>query len=239
MSNNNAKGKNGKNDNVIVCKNICKVYNKGTPAEVNALCGVNLKIRRGELVSIIGASGSGKSTLLNCIGSLDRPSSGKCIVNGRDTSKLNEDELAVLRRDSIGFIFQFFNLIPTLTAVQNVELPMIFKGLPQSERKERARELLRKIGLEKRMNSRSSQLSGGETQRVAITRALANDPAFILADEPTGNLDTKSGQAVMEIFKKLNEEGRTVIIVTHDPNIAKQTNRIIRLTDGKVVEEMM
>jgi len=227
------------NSNVIVCRNVWKVFNEGTPAEVNALRGVNLKIKSGELVSIMGASGSGKSTLLNCIGLLDKPTRGKCIVDGKNTSKLSEDQLASWRRDRIGFVFQFFNLIPTLTALQNVELPMVFKGMPRNERITKAKNLLKNVGLERRMNSRPSQLSGGETQRVAICRALANDPSFILADEPTGNLDSKSGKGVMEILKKLNEEGRTIVVVTHDANIARQTNRIIRIADGKIVGEMI
>src|SRR3989344_2456175 len=226
---NNEKRNSQRNSNVIVCQNVWKIYNKDTPAEVHALRGVELKVKRGDFVAIMGASGSGKSTLLNCIGSLDKPTRGRCIIDGKETSKLNEDQLAEWRRDRIGFVFQFFNLIPTLTALQNVELPMIFKGLTREERKKKAAELLKSIGLGDKLNSKPSQLSGGETQRVSICRALANDPSFILADEPTGNLDTRPGKQVMEILKKLNEEGRTIVVVTHDSVIGRQTNRIIHL----------
>jgi len=220
--------------NAIVCDNVWKIYNQGKPSEVRALMGVNFQVKDGDFVSIMGASGSGKSTLLNCIGSLDKPTKGKVIIGGTDTAKLNEDELAIWRRHQIGFVFQFFNLVPSLTAIQNVELPMIFSGVASEKRKLRAKKLLRSVGLEHKSNSRPNQLSGGESQRVAICRSLANDPSFILADEPTGNLDSKSGKNVIEILRKLNKEGRTIVIVTHDINIAKQSNRIIEIADGVI-----
>jgi putative ABC transport system ATP-binding protein len=221
---------------IIKCENVWKVFNPRTPAEVKALCGINLEVEKGDFVSIMGPSGSGKSTLLNCISSLDKPTKGNIFIDGEDISQLNENELAVFRRNKIGFVFQFFNLIPGLTALQNVELPMIFKGISESERKKRAENILKKVGLEKRVNSKPSQLSGGETQKVAIARALANDPVVIFADEPTGNLDSKSGKNVMEILKNLNKDNKTIVIVTHDQNIANQTNRIIKTCDGKICD---
>jgi len=219
---------------VVRCENVWKVFNPGTPAEVKALQGVNLKIEKGDFISIMGPSGSGKSTLLNCISSLDKPTRGKIIIDGEDISKLDENELADFRRNKIGFVFQVSNLIPSLTALQNVELPMVFKGLPQEERMKRAKDLMKKVELEKRMDSKPSQLSGGESQRVAIARALANDPVVIFADEPTGNLDSKSGKNVMEILKKLNADNKTIVIITHDKSIGDQTNKIIKMYDGKV-----
>lgn len=219
---------------VVRCENVWKVFNPGTPAEVKALQGVNLKIEKGDFISIMGPSGSGKSTLLNCISSLDKPTKGKIIIDGEDISKLDENELADFRRNKIGFVFQLFNLIPSLTALQNVELPMVFKGLPQEERMKRAKDLMKKVELEKRMDSKPSQLSGGESQRVAIARALANDPVVIFADEPTGNLDSKSGKNLMEILKKLNADNKTIVIITHDKSIGDQTNKIIKMYDGKV-----
>ena len=219
---------------VVRCENVWKVFNQGTPAEVKALQGVNLKIEKGDFISIMGPSGSGKSTLLNCISSLDKPTRGKIIIDGEDISKLDENELADFRRNKIGFVFQVSNLIPSLTALQNVELPMVFKGLPQEERMKRAKDLMKKVELEKRMDSKPSQLSGGESQRVAIARALANDPVVIFADEPTGNLDSKSGKNVMEILKKLNADNKTIVIITHDKSIGDQTNKIIKMYDGKV-----
>lgn len=221
---------------VVRCDNVWKTFNQGTTAEVNALQGVDLKIEKGDFISIMGPSGSGKSTLLNCISSLDKPTKGKIFIDGEDISQYDENELASFRRNKIGFVFQFFNLIPGLTTLQNVELPMIFKGIPEAERKKRAEDLLKKVELEKRMDSKPSQLSGGESQRVAIARALANDPVVIFADEPTGNLDSKSGKNVMEILKKLNEDNKTIVIITHDQNIANETNKIIKMCDGKVCD---
>jgi len=221
---------------IIECKNVWKVYNEGTPAEVKALQGVDMKIEEGDFVAIMGASGSGKSTLLNCISSLDKPTKGKIFVDGQDISRFDEDELATFRRNKIGFIFQFFNLIPGLTVLQNVELPMIFKGIPESERKDRAMNILKQVELEKKIDSKPNQLSGGESQRVAIARALANNPVVIFADEPTGNLDSKSGKNVMEILNKLNEDNKTIVLITHDQSIGNQTNRIIKMIDGKVCQ---
>ena len=222
-------------ETIVKCIDVWKIYNPGLPSEFDALRGLNLSIKKGELVSIMGASGSGKSTLLNLIGGLDNPAKGKVIIDSHDLSKMDENEMAVLRRNKIGFVFQSFNLINSFTAMQNVELPMIFNGIEIEGRKEKARKILTEVGLEKKLENKSTKLSGGETQRVSIARALANDPQIILADEPTGNLDSKSGKHIMEILKKLNKDGRTIIVVTHDIKIAKQTKRIIRIADGKVV----
>ena len=222
--------------NVIECDEVWKIYNEGLPSEVQALRGVNLDVKSGEMMAIVGASGSGKSTLLNLIGALDKPSRGKILIDGQDIHRMNENHLATLRRKKIGFVFQSYNLIPNLTSQENVELPMIFEGISQTQRQKRAIELLTDVGLEKKIKQRPTQLSGGENQRVAIARALANDPSFILADEPTGNLDTKSGNVVIEIFKNLNKDKRTIVIITHDPQIAKTTKRIVRISDGKIVD---
>ncbi|MEM5778484.1 MAG: ABC transporter ATP-binding protein [Candidatus Aenigmatarchaeota archaeon] len=219
--------------NIIELRNVSKEYGKGE-AKVRAVCDVNLKIRKGENIAIMGPSGSGKSTLLHLIGCLDKPTRGKIFIDGKDISNLNENELARIRREKIGFIFQFFNLIPTFTALGNIELPMIFSKRPN--RKERAKELLRLVGLEHRLYHYPSQLSGGETQRVAIARALANEPQIILADEPTGNLDSKSGKEVMELLVKLNKEkGVTLLVITHDISIAKHAEKIIRIKDGRIL----
>jgi putative ABC transport system ATP-binding protein len=225
--------------NVIKCVNVWKVYNPHTPAEVQALRGVNLAIDEGDMVGIMGTSGSGKSTLLNMIGALDKPSRGKILIDGQDISHMNENQLAVLRRKKIGFVFQFFNLINSLTAFGNVELPMVFNGLPPENRKKKVKELLELVDLSDKIHEKPNKLSGGQSQRLAIARALANDPAVILADEPTGNLDSKTGANIMNLFKKLNKDGRTIIIVTHDANIARQSSRIVRVADGKVLEEFI
>ena len=222
-------------ESIIRCEDVWKVYNPDTPAEVKALQNINLEIKKGELAAIMGASGSGKSTLLNCIGCLDVPTKGKVHIENRDTSQLDEDELAMIRREKIGFVFQFFNLIPNLTALQNVELPMIFLGLGEEKRKNRAKKLLKEVGLGKRIGHKPAELSGGEVQRVSIARALANDPILILADEPTGNLDSKSGKEIMNIFKKLNKDGRTIIVITHENVIANHAKRVIKISDGKIV----
>lgn len=221
---------------VVQCDNVWKIYNQGTRAEVNALRGVNLKIKEGQFVSIEGASGSGKSTLLNCIGCLDTPTKGKVFFEGDDISKMGEDELALIRREKIGFVFQTFNIIPTLTALQNVELPMIFSGVGEGKRKRRAKKLLESVGLGGRIEHRPTELSGGERQRVAISRALANDPSIILADEPTGNLDSKTGKDIIEIFKELNKKGRTIVVITHDRAISKHAKDVLKFKDGKILD---
>jgi putative ABC transport system ATP-binding protein len=220
--------------NVIKCENVWKIYNPGLPSEVQALRGVNLEVKNGEMVGIMGASGSGKSTLLNLLGALDKPTRGKIFIDGQNIANLNENHLTLLRRKKIGFVFQSYNLIGGLTALQNVELPMIFNGTSLRDRQIKAKELLTEVGLEKRMNQVPNKLSGGENQRVSIARALANNPAVVLADEPTGNLDSKSGRIIIEIFKKLNKDGRTIVIITHDQKIARQTKRIVRISDGKI-----
>ncbi|MEM5879140.1 MAG: ABC transporter ATP-binding protein [Candidatus Aenigmatarchaeota archaeon] len=220
---------------VVELRKVSKVY-KMDEVEVTALKDLDLKIMEKEFAAIIGPSGSGKSTLLHLIGLLDKPTSGKIFLDGVDTSKLKDKQLARLRGRKIGFVFQFFNLYPTLTALENVELPMMIAEKDKRESEKRAIELLKKVGLEKRANHLPSQLSGGERQRVAIARALANDPALILADEPTGNLDSKSGEEVMKIFNKLQEEGKTIVMVTHEMNIARYAERIIYLRDGRIIK---
>jgi len=219
---------------VVELKNVYKIY-RTQYYEVRAIDGVNLDIEEGEFVIVMGPSGSGKSTLLNLIGCLDRPTRGEVLINGTNTSNLSDRQLTELRRDTIGFIFQTYNLIPTLTALENVELPMIFKGLGKKEREERAKKLLKDVGLEREMNRKPAELSGGQQQRVAIARALANDPKILLCDEPTGNLDSKSGEQIMEIIRRQNRElGVTVVLVTHDTSLAKFGDRIVRLRDGKI-----
>ena len=219
---------------VIELDQVSKSY-KMDDVEVPVLNNINLKIMKKDFVSIMGPSGSGKSTLLNMIGALDKPSSGKVLIDGTDLSRLSEIEIARTRGKKIGFVFQVFNLYPTLNALGNVELPMIIMEKEKSERKKRAMNLLELVGLKERAEHLPSQLSGGERQRVAIARALANDPSFILADEPTGNLDSESGNEIMKIFVKLNEEGRTIVVVTHDKNIASQSKHIIQIKDGRIM----
>jgi putative ABC transport system ATP-binding protein len=222
---------------VVNVQQVSKVYRMGE-VDLQALNGVSLKILPSENVSIIGPSGSGKSTLLHLMGCLDRPTSGKIYIDGVDTSKLNSNKLAEIRRNKIGFVFQFFYLIPTLNALENVELPMMFAGVGERERRERAEELLELVNLKSRMKHRPAELSGGERQRVAIARALANNPKIVLADEPTGNLDSASGKEIIDLLKRLNEEkGVTLVIVTHDPYIASIMERTIYLKDGRIVKE--
>ncbi len=205
---------------------------------VRALDGVTFTVYPGEFFGIAGASGSGKSTLLYLIGGLDRPTSGQVEVGGRVLTALDENALALYRRHTVGFVYQMFHLIPSMTALQNVELPMILARVPRRERRERARALLTQVGLAERLHHRPTQLSGGQRQRVAIARALANNPALILADEPTGNLDTRAGAEIVALLKALaHEQGRTVLIVSHDPNVIAQTDRYIRLQDGRIIEE--
>lgn len=221
---------------IIELKDVWKVYKMGT-VNVTALQDVSLKIHKGDFIVIIGPSGSGKSTLMHMIGSLDTPTKGKVILNGRDISKFSESELAQLRGQEIGFVFQTFNLIPTLTAAENVELPMIFQGVPADKRRKRSKELLTTVGLGHRINHLPNEMSGGERQRVAIARALANDPQVILADEPTGNLDTKTGKEIMDLLSDFcHKEGKTLIIVTHDQELAEKIDKKVRIRDGKIVE---
>ncbi|MFQ6051766.1 MAG: ABC transporter ATP-binding protein [Candidatus Hydrothermarchaeota archaeon] len=218
---------------MILLKDVTKIYKLGM-TEVVALDHVNLKIDKGEFVSIMGPSGSGKSTLLNMIGALDRPTSGSVFLDGKDISRLDDDQLTKIRREQIGFIFQGFYLIPTLNALENVLVPLIPTGKDLTSR---AKDLLEAVGLKDRMHHYPSQLSGGEQQRVAIARALINDPRFVLADEPTGEIDTKTGEMILELMRKINREsGTTFVIVTHDPNIAKLTDRTIYLRDGRIIE---
>ncbi|TRZ54590.1 ABC transporter ATP-binding protein [archaeon] len=218
---------------VIELKNVSKTY-KMDEVEVPVLKDVSLKISEKEFVAIMGPSGSGKSTLLNMVGCLDRPSSGKIFLDGTDISTLNDSELAKLRGRKIGFVFQFFHLYPTLTAKENIELPMMIIELDKETREKRAEELLKIVGLEKRAGHLPSQLSGGERQRVAVARALANNPSLLLADEPTGNLDSKKGKEIIDLFIKLNKEGRTIVIVTHDQQIASYAKDTIKIKDGMI-----
>lgn len=222
--------------NIIELQKVTKIY-KLDEVEVVGVKDVDLKIKKGEFVCIMGPSGSGKSTLLHLIGCLDKPTYGKIFIDGIDVSKMSEDELAEIRKNKIGFVFQFFNLYPTLNVLENVELPMIIAEKDKEYRRKRAMELLKIVGMEKFKDHFPSELSGGQRQKIAIARALANDPPIILADEPTGNLDSKSGKEVMEIFKKLHEEGRTIVVVTHNKEVAEYSERIIYLKDGKVINE--
>ena len=225
-----------RNHFVIEMKNVTKIY-KMDSVSVVGVEKINLKIKNSEFICVMGPSGSGKSTMLHLIGCLDKPTSGKIFIDSIDVSKMNDDELANLRKEKIGFVFQFFNLYPTLTALENVELPMIIAEKDKEFRKKRAIELLRMVGMEEFKDHLPSQLSGGQRQKVAIARALANDPPIILADEPTGNLDSKSGEEVMKIFKELNERGKTIVVVTHNEYLAKFAKRIIRLKDGKIIKD--
>ncbi|PIU62728.1 MAG: macrolide ABC transporter ATP-binding protein [Armatimonadetes bacterium CG07_land_8_20_14_0_80_40_9] len=211
-----------------------KIYQRGK-VKVPALREVSFKIEAGEFAAIMGPSGSGKSTLMNLIGCLDRPTSGKVSLEGIVTQDLDDNQLAKIRNRKIGFVFQTFNLLPRSTALENVELPMIYAGVPRRQRREKAQKLLSSVGLAERAFHRPNELSGGEGQRVAIARALSNSPSIILADEPTGNLDSKSGEEILAIFQKLNKEGTTLILVTHDHSIAEYSQRIIQLKDGKVI----
>jgi putative ABC transport system ATP-binding protein len=219
---------------IIETKDIKKVYNQGKRNELVVLKDVDLKIKKGEMVAIYGPSGSGKSTLLHIIGCLDRPTSGKVYIEGKDVSGLSDDELAVIRGQKIGFVFQQFNLISSLTALENVEIPMRICNINKKKSEKKAKELLTSVGLGERLNHLPGQLSGGEMQRVSLARALANGPDILLADEPTGNLDSKTGEEIINLMKDLNKKGYTFVIITHDPLIAKYADRKLNIMDGKI-----
>ena len=221
---------------LIDIRDITKVYDMGEE-RVRALDGVTLGVERGEYAAIMGPSGSGKSTLMNLIGCLDTPSSGSYVLNGREVARMTDDELARIRNQEIGFVFQTFNLLPRTTALQQVELPLVYTGVPRKERRDRAVRALEAVGLGDRMAHHPSELSGGQRQRVAVARALINDPSILLADEPTGNLDSQTGAEIMALFDELNGRGNTIVLVTHEEDIAAHARRIVRLLDGKVRED--
>lgn len=221
---------------MIELYDIVKRYRMGEE-EILALNGVNLHVGRNEYVALIGASGSGKSTLMNLIGCLDTPSEGRYVLNGRDTSTMNDNELAKVRNQEIGFVFQSFHLLPRLTVLQNVMQPLVYRGLPAAERQRLAKEALQKVGLGDRLGHRPNQLSGGQRQRVAVARALVGRPSILLADEPTGNLDSKTSGEIMALFDELHQQGQTVVVVTHEPDIAAHCERTIRVSDGHIVED--
>jgi len=226
----------GENSILISAKDLWKIYQLGTQ-EVRALSGVNFTISNNEFVAIMGPSGSGKSTLMNLIGCLDTPTKGEYSLKGKSVSTLTDNELAHIRNKEIGFVFQVFNLLPRATAFHNVELPLIYMGSSKKEREEKTLKALEMVEMIDRKNHRPSELSGGERQRVAIARALVNEPSILLADEPTGNLDSKTGNEILNLFRKIHDEGNTIIIVTHDKDIAQQAQRIIYIIDGQIVKE--
>ncbi len=223
-------------NNIIKLKNLHKTYKNGK-LEVKAVRGIDLDVQEGEFISIMGASGSGKSTMMNIIGCLDQLTDGKYILDGKDISNVKGNELSKLRNKKIGFVFQSFNLLPKLTTLQNVELPMIYAGIKKKERYEKAMNALDKVGLSDRVGHKPNELSGGQKQRGAIARALVNEPAIILADEPTGNLDSKSSIEIINIFQEININGSTIVMVTHEPEIAEYTKRIVTFRDGLIIED--
>lgn len=224
--------------NVIDMQGIVKRYYEGEPNELEILHGINLKVFQGEFVSIVGESGSGKSTLMNMIGALDRPTEGQYFLGGRDISKLQDEELSDIRNQEIGFVFQNFCLIPRMSAVRNVEIPLMYANMPPKQRRERAMELLALVGMEERADHKPNELSGGQNQRVAIARAMANDPHILLADEPTGALDSKTGHLVMDIFHRLHEEqDKTIVLITHSQELAHETERMITISDGRIIAD--
>ena len=222
---------------IIVVEDLWKTYDMGSEQQVQALQGISLRIGRGEYVAIMGPSGSGKSTLMNLIGCLDTPSIGKYWLNGHLVSELNDDELARIRNKEIGFVFQTFNLLARATALHNVELPLIYNGTPAEERDQRARGSLEAVGLSERMFHKPNELSGGQRQRVAVARALVNHPSIILADEPTGNLDSKTGVEIMALFDNLHQHGNTIVLVTHEADIAEYAHRVVHIRDGKIFSD--
>jgi len=224
------------NNIIISAENLWKIYQLGKQ-EVNALCEATFNISQNEFVAIMGPSGSGKSTLMNIIGCLDTPTKGKYSLRGKPVSTLSDNELAYIRNTEIGFVFQVFNLLPRATAFHNVEIPLIYKGAKKKEREEKTSRALEMVEMNDRMNHRPSELSGGERQRIAIARALVNEPSILLADEPTGNLDSKTGQEILSLFHKIHSQGNTIIIVTHDRDIANQAQRILFLKDGRIIED--
>ncbi|HEX9163694.1 MAG TPA: ABC transporter ATP-binding protein [Thermoanaerobaculia bacterium] len=236
MAKNNGNGNGNGNGTIIRMSDIRKVYDTGK-VKVEALKGIDLEVHKGEMLAIVGPSGSGKSTLMNLIGCLDTASSGQYELGGENVAGVSRDHLAEIRNRRVGFVFQNFNLLPHISALENVELPMLFGGMPVKARRERAKELLERVGLGDRVDHKPTELSGGQMQRVAIARSLAMDPDIVLADEPTGNLDTSSGSDIMSIFTDLWKQGRTLVIITHDPGLAKRASRVVEVRDGRITAD--